>query len=134
MVIPAPAGTLGTVIPAEAGIHLDQRHQFAVNPNHGIRQIYPIFFSNILPCQRIRSCEKMAAFTAEAPRRRERAFCFPASAPLRLCGEKGLRGFFHNFISYGFSIRYLPALQMVAILTALSPVRTSRLDIRNLTI
>ena len=48
-----------------------------------------------------RSCEEMAAFTAEAPRRRERAFCSQTSAPPRLCGEKGLRALFHSFGSRG---------------------------------
>jgi hypothetical protein len=43
----------------------------------------------------------MAVSTAEAPRRRERAFCFQTSAPPRLCGEKGLRQLFHSFSRHG---------------------------------
>ena len=40
-------------------------------------------------------------YTAEALRRREKAFCFQISAPPRLCGEKDLRGLFHSFGSRG---------------------------------
>ena len=56
-----------------------------------------------------RSCEKMAAFTAEAPRRRERAFVFK---PLRL-RDSAVRRVFGDYFTASTAVgtQFLLALQ-----------------------